>query len=174
MGGFIAFLSLQGSIPNPDAVGRDPQREAGSRVSMLLGRWALARGSPSLGLSFPVCKMNVVGQRRQRVLPALGAFLEIGWYTPAGRGIPSPPFLEKHRGERGVALWPPQSAGLAPPGRRPSRGGGAGPRSAGRGSALRRRAHTLPAHTPLPGGALVFALGPGAGAPAAAAAVSGR
>lgn len=51
----------------------------------------------------------------------------------------------------------------------PSPGGRAGPRTAGRGSALRRRAHTLPAHTPLPGGALVFALGPGAGAPAAAA-----
>lgn len=51
----------------------------------------------------------------------------------------------------------------------PSQGGGAGPGTAGRGSALRRRAHSLPAHTPLPGRALVFALGPGAGAPAAAA-----
>lgn len=51
----------------------------------------------------------------------------------------------------------------------PSPGGGAGPGTAGRGSALRRRAHSLPAHTPLPGRALVFALGPGAGAPAAAA-----
>lgn len=64
-----SFLALAPFLPRtPES---DPQREAGSRISMLLGRWALAKGSPSLGLSFPICNMNDVGQERQRVLPAL-------------------------------------------------------------------------------------------------------
>ena len=53
--------------------------------------------------------MSAAGQRRQRVLSALGTWSEICWHAPAGRGLARdgdsrPPLLEQRGGGGGRAV----------------------------------------------------------------------